>query len=192
MNGEGFAIAGAVAVLVATVYFISPPARTVNGETAIPTQTALSFIAKKDQADASVKINNRWLFDLYDGQLREQPAQAAERASAGFVIEQTDYHSFIEPAYRFRFDDFGAFYAAGRNHGGIAGIRVSPARLGYGLAAPDALIGMHDVGCGVSFYAPSGILGRWSRHCGVGFGHLWATDTGDSANVFYLAFSTHY
>jgi len=195
MNGEIVAIIAAVAILGGVVFFVSATPRTVNGENAIPTKTAVSFIAEKGQADATIKVSsggNDWLFDLSDGQLREPPDQAAKREAAEFRITQINQRPIIAPAYNFPFDDFGAFAATGAKRGTVAGIRASPARLDFGIkAAPDILIGTHDIGAGISLYAPGGILGPWSRHCGVGFGHLWATDSGDSANVFYLAFSTH-
>jgi hypothetical protein len=111
--------------------------------------------------------------------------------------EDAPYWTFSGHRYAYGWDkhwDVGAFIAARPDcpPGYDLGIRVSPARVLYGVLAPDLLVGSRSAGVGVSVYAPADLIPRDYGRFGLGLGYL-ADYSGDRAGVAgYLSVSTHF
>ena len=105
------------------------------------------------------------------GVLHESP----EQAKSGLIVA-----SYKPDLYLGRWWlDAGAF-ASVDDHLRL-GIRVSPARLLWGVVAPDVVASESALGVGISLYTPSRSVGTWS-HLGVGVWYLHDLDR-DSNNL---------
>jgi hypothetical protein len=70
------------------------------------------------------------------------------------------------------------------------GIRYSPVRLFYGLAAPDIVVSESAIGLGISLYPPKRSVGYW-HHFGAGVWFTHDLDRGDNAISLGLSTSTY-
>lgn len=198
----------AIIVIGTTLFFSGPPTRTVGDNVVLPTKTNFDAVSKKDQADATlylfaekdIKAGSSLNIDILDGVLSESKDQAAARKEFGIEAEVTKNRAMLNPAWHFPFTDFGTFagYAPDRDSeesdiddGLVIGLRFSPVRVLYDTVAADFLISPSTAGVGVSVYPPSDYFGSVFSHWGVGYGHLWATDNGNSSNIFYLSFTVY-
>jgi hypothetical protein len=206
-------ILAAVAVLViaATLYFTSTPARSIAGNTLIPTASNFLLSLPKDSASATLHLRTekpleagRSLdIDIRNNSLSERPAQTAARAAAGLDATVERNRAFVDtnPAASFPFGDFGTFAGvrtSGKASGSgtdagnfLVGIRISPVRLLFGTVAPDLLAAPDDIGGGVSLYLPD-TMGPALGHWGLGVGRLFSTRGGlGSSTLLYLSFSSY-
>lgn len=208
----------ALLVIAGAFYLVSQPVRTVAGNVAIPTKNDFVFLAPKDAANGTLHIHTTkpipagadMYIDVRHNGLSERPEQRKAREDAGVNATYIRDRPFFDPAYDFPFTDWGTF--AGLRTGGVdsggtddtgtaptstfdsrfvAGLRVSPFRLCFGTLAPDFLLAPHDVGLGLSAYAPPDIFGARFDHWGIGIGRLFSTsESGRTSNCVYLSFST--
>lgn len=195
-------IVAALGVLALTIWFASAtPARSTNGETTVPTSTAFHALSRSGEAEGSLRVHagrelppgTTLFFDVRRGRLWEPKGQPEARAAAGIEATFQRNRDLLD-IHESLFDDWGT-YAGGvvsRGGGGLhVGLRLSPARMLYGVLAPDVMAGEHEVGAGVVVFPPPDLLGSWLSHWGVGLGHLWSTSDGSSSTAVYLAFSTY-
>ena len=208
ITGERIALALAIIVISATLFFASSPTRVVGDNVIIPTKTNFGLVSKPEQADATLHITAKKDIaagksidiDVLNGVLSESKEQAKARSEFGIDAEVSRNRDFFDPAWKFPLSDFGTFggYAPTRttkegsliDGGFVAGLRFSPFRALYDVVAPDILLSPKTAGLGVSFYLPSDRFGGIFDHWGIGYGHLWPTDGGRSSNIWYLSFST--
>jgi hypothetical protein len=204
----------AAILLAATIYFGTATVRTVDGNVEIPTKTNFVVVEPKDAANGTLHLhttkpipagNDLYVDVLHDG-LSERPAQRTARTSAGLEATYTRNRALVEPIAGFPFGDWGTFAAvrtgpsapgiedtsAGTDSGRfVVGLRTSPVRLLYGTVAPDLLLAPHDLGLGLSAYAPPDLWGGTFDHWGIGVGRLYSLARGGSAStIAYLSFST--
>jgi len=114
-----------------------------------------------------------------DGVLHQDPKQAAEGL---FKAEFRPDEYFGRWTY-----DFGAIAAYdGKPR---LGVRFSPVRLFYDLAAPDIIATESAVGLGISLYPPKRSVGTW-HHVGAGAWLTYDIATGSNAISLGLSSST--
>ena len=90
--------------------------------------------------------------------------------------------------------DFGAWINVYRANDRSApfdiGLRYSPARLAWGVVAPDFLLSDEQAGIGLSFYLPDQAVNSiWNRF-GVGCGWLTDFNTGDRGYSLYFSLTS--
>ena len=187
-----------------TLYFAhAAPARTVEGNNALPTSSSFHLISEAEEAKRTLTIkttkplpaNSVFSADFVGNVLSERPAQTRAREELGVSAEVTIRRDLFDPATNFPFSDWGTFAAfnpEGHKYDDslVVGLRASPFRFPYDVVAYDFLVSPSDVGLGLSFYAPPDLMGDRFAHWGLGYGRLWSFRYGGQANVFYLAFST--
>lgn len=160
------------------------PTSTIDGKEPIPyTQTHLGGWKQPDDGEGLLTIRNRagdtvaeYVLGA-DGVLHQDP----EQRKSGL------YHAEFRPDdYAGRWlTDVGAWAAIDSEP--RLGIRYSPVRLFYGLAAPDIVASESAVGLGLSLFPPKRSAGVW-HHFGVG---AWFThDLDRGSNAFSLGLSS--
>jgi hypothetical protein len=209
---EKLAIVAALVVLGVTMYFAVAPVKTIANNVPIPTKTQFVLVKPKDAPNGTLHLHTTkpipagadlYVNVLHDA-LSETPAQKSARETAGLDAEYTRLRPFFVPVEKFPFSDWGTFagarfgsrYIKGSDGGTaddriVVGLRAAPFRLLYGTLAPDLLIAPHDLGLGISLYAPPDLCGGSFDHWGLGAAHLFSTShAGGSSNLIYLSFST--
>lgn len=169
-----------VLVIAVTVWFNEPAAK-LNGREPVPTDTNFHWMRHEQEVDGTLELTGSGTGLFY---IRNNQLYAADDATAlNFKAAQVTDRYFVDPGL-----DLGAWGSYTKEV--TAGLRVSPARFLYGTTAPDALIGPHSFGLGISFYPPPEYCGRTWSHLGIGVGRIRDFSDGDFHNSLYLSFST--
>ena len=171
----------ALLAVLAVTFLFNKPADKLNGRDPVPTDTAFHWMRHEQEVDGTVELSGSGTGKFL---IRDNQLYAADDATARiFTARQVQDRFFVDP-----YIDLGAW--AGYTNDVTAGLRLSPCRFLYGTAAPDALIGPHSFGVGVSFYPPPQYVGRYWSHLGLGVGRIRDFGDGDFNNSLYLSFST--
>ncbi len=189
--------AALLAFTVLTVWF-NHPAPSTNGLQPV-SETGADFHLLRHRGDG-------------DGTLTVTAAPSDLGHSARFVLDDGRLYwpddetpdaglsATVRPSYYFAdstkldLGAWGAYNVRGRDSTGgrfQAGLRYSPVRLFYGIAAPDIVASEDVIGIGVSLYLPPRLVGRYIGHVGIGGWYAAPFDGGDEAWMYGLTFSTH-
>lgn len=164
-------------IFVMAVYHGKKPLPNKGDQVALPVteRTFYGMEVNDDTSKADIKVThlpsgNTWGISLYDDGVFQDPKQST---NSSFKYEYTVHYKPLEIGVDLGW--WGGIQASsGEEESKRAvdmGIRFSPARLIYGVLAPDLLIGTQNAGIGCSAYLPTGVgKGIWKK---IGIGGAW-------------------
>jgi hypothetical protein len=167
MTREGVVGIVIVAFLVWTTW-AHPPRLVPDDATEIPKKVELHGVRQAQAADETL--------DLFDRETGESRGTLYRRSDVMWEPKSpinADRVKWTEHRYIFEFvTDAGPWAAAYLGSGNTSrfqrGLRVSPARIGFGVVSPDIVIGEEAAGVGVSLYPRTDLLSPFWHHVGVG------------------------
>lgn len=128
----------------------------------------LHFWKGKDDGDASIEVYDRTGSRL--GSLLRDGSRLYDPKDGSVVTVETPHLNFVDIT-RLDIGTFAAYQTGARGSSddtfGV-GVRYSPVRLAFGIAAPDVVVTKDRAGLGLSLYAPESLVGYTASHIGIG------------------------
>jgi len=201
MSGDGIGAVVIIAIVAVILWFHAPPSNIAGLTPITQDKPRFHLLRESGDGDGTVRIqpgtdNLPRDLVLLDGSLydKEVAADVSKKlADKGFRVSFTPDYYFID-AERLDLGTWAGVRTASSDiiPRGQVGVRYSPARLGFGLLAPDIVASRDVGGVGLSLFPPPRYCGRVWSHFGLG---AWYTfpfrDSSSGPSWCYgLSFST--